>query len=702
LTVRSQASHADEAEADRDRCEAVPAVDSPAGDLPPLNQARPADPPGPAEGLTLEGRRHTLIEGLPLCIVFALAAFMVVRNGGFAPTVWYPIALLVLGLWAALLCGAGHMLRAVHSRATLAATGLLALFTVWSFASIHWAAVGSDAWQGSNRTVLYLLVFGLLASWRVSSRAIWPLILGVGVVITAEGVMTVEQALRAPVIGSFLVDSRLSSPLGYPNATAALFMLLAWTMFGLATRAWLPAPIRGLALGLVILDLVLSLLGESRGSVFTLPLVVVMYLVLVPGRLRSLGALAIVAIGIAPVMEPVLQFYRADPGQLSETIRHVIDLGLVSAALVGLAGWLFASFDDRVALPARVTRWMGRGLIALALLVALAFVLLANPWHRVESGWHSFEYAGEPSGTAHFSGLGSNRYDFWRVGLIEFTRHPLQGIGTDNFLVPYLQLRRSAEQPVYPHSLLVDLLSQTGLVGTGLFVAFLALATLIVVRSKPGRDGEMARLLVVAASVLLFHGLVDWLWEMPVLGVLGMAWLGTACGLSLRPSLRSRERPHALRVVLAAAAIIAGLGLAASLAVSWVEQRDIQSAEAVWSRNPDKAFSLLRQAGDLNPLDDSPDVLAGAIASRLHRYQAMRTYFAGALARTPVDWYANLELGIAASLSGRPALARAPLREAERLDPHDPVVQQVVKTFGEGRRIDPAAVDRAFSTEGPT
>ena len=63
------------------------------------------------------------------------------------------------------------------------------------------------------------------------------------------------------------------------------------------------------------------------------------------------------------------------------------------------------------------------------------------------------------------SGLGSNRYDFYRVSLDEFTAHPVGGIGADNFQQQYLRHGRSSETPRYPHSVELRTLAQTGIVG---------------------------------------------------------------------------------------------------------------------------------------------------------------------------------------------------------------------------------------------
>ena len=109
--------------------------------------------------------------------MFALVAFMVERDGAFAATVWYPIGLAVLAVAVTLAVSARGQFGGLP-RVTLAALACLAAFTLWGFATILWASVRGDAWDGSNETLLYLLVFAVLAGWRATSRALWPAILG--------------------------------------------------------------------------------------------------------------------------------------------------------------------------------------------------------------------------------------------------------------------------------------------------------------------------------------------------------------------------------------------------------------------------------------------------------------------------------------------------------------------------------------------
>ncbi len=640
-----------------------------------------------------------VVHGLPFAVVAALAAFMVERDGGFAVTVWYPVGLAVLATGVTLLSSAWRCfggLPPLVRWAVAAFAGLVA----WLFLTISWAAVRGDAWDGANRALLYLLVFALLAAWRTSVRALWPLLMALAFVVAVEGMITVEQVARAGDPTRFLIGSRLSEPLGYPNATAALFMIMFWLMVGLGSRTWLAAPVRGVCFGLASINLTLNLLTQSRGSVYTFPLVAAVYLLLVPGRLRSLAAVAVLAVGFAATASPILHVYD-DPVKLGQAYQRALEVGGAWAVILIGAGWMFALGDQRLHLSNAVLRRIRVGVAAAAAIGALALLVTVQPWSHVRPAWQSFKTTTEPSGAlSRFGGLGSNRYDLWRVGLIEFRRHPIQGIGADNFLVPYLQQRRSGEEPAYPHSLIVDLLSQSGLVGTLLFAAFLAAAVAAARRVPAGPRRDLARILVVGASVWLLHAQVDWLWEVPVLGVIGMGLLGAALGLVPRRASAS-PRPVAVRrrraIALAAGVAVGTVVVGGSFLAPWLAQRDVQAAGATWRTDPGAAFARLDRAHDLNPLSDQADLVAGVIASRLHRYAQARDRFERALRRSPDDWYAALELGIAASLAGPPDLAESSLRRAVVLDPREPIIRRVLRDFLAGRRIDPDAVDRAFA-----
>src|SRR5689334_25322383 len=106
------------------------------------------------------------------------------RDGGYAVTTWAPGALLLVALLA--VCAWPLPLRVAElPRPVVVALGALAAFTAWSYLSIAWADDQGVAWEGANRTLLYLVVFALFAAWRQRPETAalvlgaWTLALGV-------------------------------------------------------------------------------------------------------------------------------------------------------------------------------------------------------------------------------------------------------------------------------------------------------------------------------------------------------------------------------------------------------------------------------------------------------------------------------------------------------------------------------------------
>src|SRR6202041_1665519 len=102
----------------------------------------------------------------------------------------------------------------------------LAAYTALSFLSILWAGVPGDAWEGANRTLLYLLVFALFACWPQHSRSaallliVWTIaVIVVGIVVALH----LDGASRAS-LQEMLPEARLVYPSSYANANAAQWM----------------------------------------------------------------------------------------------------------------------------------------------------------------------------------------------------------------------------------------------------------------------------------------------------------------------------------------------------------------------------------------------------------------------------------------------------------------------------------------------
>ncbi|MGH2867143.1 MAG: hypothetical protein ACRDNK_06180, partial [Solirubrobacteraceae bacterium] len=91
----------------------------------------------------------------------ALMLVWAAHDGGYDSDTWYWGALATLGLLAAVLAGLERGRRRLP-RAGRIALVLFALYVAWSYLSISWAQSPGDALQGSNRALLYMMLFTLL------------------------------------------------------------------------------------------------------------------------------------------------------------------------------------------------------------------------------------------------------------------------------------------------------------------------------------------------------------------------------------------------------------------------------------------------------------------------------------------------------------------------------------------------------------
>ncbi|HEX9481934.1 MAG TPA: O-antigen ligase family protein, partial [Solirubrobacteraceae bacterium] len=360
-----------------------------------------------------------------------------------------------------------------------------------------------------------------------------------------------------------------------------------------------------------------------------------------------------------------------------------------------------------------------------ALLVALVVGLLAagDPVRRVEHAWHSFKggYAEGHSTARLASGLGSNRYDFYRVAVDQFEAHPAAGIGADNFQQQYLRSGRSKETPRYPHSVELRILTETGVIGALLAIAGLGAALWAAMRVVRRPDPLAAAVGAAALAGFAYwavHGSVDWFWEFAGLGAPAFALLGLVCALDTRgsrpegeakpgalaeeaPSSGLRRPPWLPRLHLAprlAWLAVAPLAIAAALALAgpWLSQLQVQTAARDWPQDRTGAYSRLDQAAGLDPLGDQPYLIAGSIALRLGELRRADGQFAKALRRVPDDAYATLERGAIASTQGRPAEARRLLARAAALNPRDQLTQEALRLVTQGRAVSVEVLNRVI------
>jgi O-antigen ligase len=644
-------------------------------------------------------------------------------QAGYPLTHWGPGAVFVLALLAIAFGVVGLRAGEVQTPVRVAIACLTA-YTVLSFVSILWARVPGDAWEGANRTLLYLAVFALFVGWRQRAASaalllgVWTLaIIGLSVYVALH-----LNAASAAEVQLLLPRGRLVYPSGYANANAAQWLIAFWPAVLLARSERLPWGLRGLLAGGAVLLAEVALLSQSRGSLYATAVMLVLVFALLPRRLRTFAVLvpvALATLAAAPSVLHVGDDRRPNGEVISSTLHHAIGASFAAALLAGLLVAAGAAIESRARLtPSSVAKIRrATGALAVATVVAIVaggLVAAGNPIARIEHGWKTFKGgygADSATGSRLVSGLGSNRYDFYRVALDEFAAHPLVGIGVDNYQLQYLAHGRSDETPRYPHSVELRTLTETGVIGALLALAGLGAALLAGMRAcrgSPGRDVDPLACDVAAAALAgfaywLVHGSFDWFWEFAGLGAPAFAMLGIACALAPSraaagaPAVTSVRRAFAVRrAIVVVAGVLLGLAATASLTAPWLSQREVQSAARIWPTAPAVAYARLDEAARLNPLGDEAYVVAGSIALRYGDLARADHEFSLALERTPGDAYATLELGAIASTSGRRVQALRLLEAAVRLNPRDPLSRQALLLARAGKRLSVEELNRSI------
>src|ERR1700693_1659411 len=245
---------------------------------------------------------------VPAAAAVVLFVVWATDQAGYPVTHWAPGGLIVLALLG-LTLAIVPLRRSQVPTTVKIALGSLAAYTAFSYLSILWAGVPGDAWEGANRTLLYLLVFTLFACWPQRGRSAalllggWTLaMIGLGTFVLLHLDAASSAALQAMVSGG-----RLLYPSGYANANAAQWLMAFWPALLLARSRRLPWGGRGVLGGAAVLLAEVALLSQSRGSLYATPVMLVLVFALLPERTRTFALLVPVAAGIGIAAPAVLR-----------------------------------------------------------------------------------------------------------------------------------------------------------------------------------------------------------------------------------------------------------------------------------------------------------------------------------------------------------------------------------------------------------
>jgi tetratricopeptide (TPR) repeat protein len=592
--------------------------------------------------------------------------------------------------------------------------GLLLVFTAVTAVSIAWSVQPDHSWQDSGRMLAYSAVFGAgFALVRVAPER-WPAILGG---LTLAAVIVCGYALLTKVFPAGLDPSntfaRLNEPYGYWNAVGLSAAIGAICCLWLGARRTGHALLRALAYPAMSMVLLTLMLAYSRGAMVALAVGLVMWFLVVPLRLRSAALLIVAAAGAGVVgaWDFSKHALSAEGVALSERTAAGRQLGalmlamLVALTVVGIA----IGFSTGRRAPSLLTRRRAGAVLLAA--VVLALVAFAGALAVSQRGFtgsisHAFDALTNPNAIppgntpGRLTAVASERARYWNEALQVFDANPLFGAGAEGYATAHLRYEAQTLEVRHAHSFILQTLADLGLLGLlvalALLFTWMAAAgrathpfnrrwtswrTWLEIRTGDGRPGwrriherklrrytpERIGLLSMLCVVVVFgaHSLIDWTWYVPgnaCVALLCAGWLAgrgplpmssskvggdrTAAAIAGRPRASSTAatpsagvRPSAARLLIAAAVIVA------VLLAAWSE----------WQ--PQRAEDARQEAETQLEAHDRPAALAAANS---------------AVSRDPLSIEALFTLASVQQVSGQPALARATLARAVRLQPSNP------------------------------
>ncbi len=462
----------------------------------------------------------------------------------------------------------------------------------WSGVSIFWSAQADRSWDYLNRGLVYLafgavgLALGALLPRRAAAAGFAGL-LGVVAAWALAG-----KAI--PALGPDARVARLRSPVAIWNELALLGNL------ALPLGLWL-ATLRGRAQrvgGTILLYawMVAIALTVSRGGVLVAVLVVAGWLLLTDRRLESVSALVVAGAPAAAVaaFAFALDGVTTDgaAGSLRRSDGAWFGLALVAGAgVVALASLL----AERVRVPGVRRRLVGRVVaVSLAVAVLAGGVVAAT---RASGWWDEFknparvELSNDPA--KHLTSASSNnRWRWWTEAWRGWKADALEGNGAGTFELVHRRYRQDDQNVTEPHSLPLQFLAETGIVGGVLFVGLFAA---VAVGTFRRREPETVALWL-GLPAYFAHGLLEVSWD----------FLATTAPVFLVGGLlvaRGRGESRA-RLLPALAATLAAAAVVYSLASPWLAERALDRASV--AARPADAVREAKRAHALNPLSIEP------------------------------------------------------------------------------------------------
>lgn len=589
-------------------------------------------------------------------------------GGGFHLASWGVAALAL----AALLAGAVAVTQPRSEwRLAHAAVGAWLLLAAWQGLSALWSDEAWGAVLAMDRTLLYALTLalgGLMATGRRRLRLLIDSSLAATALVAAIGV----GARLLPDLVPGDDGARLATPVTYWNGMGALMafgLVLAVAVAGDPARGRRG---RAAAAALVPVLLLALLLTASRGAVAALGVGVLLLLLLGHGRLQT----AIAAAGLAAASIPILVLVARDASLSAAAGTLPPHSGAGARAALLLAGTMLACAmiggrTDRLA--AWAWSWTGR---RRAVTLGVLIVVVASvPSFSIDdvggqTGSPSLA-APEPQPTAAdrlTGGGGLGRSALWRVAVNQFEASPLVGTGAGDFRFAWLRERTDGSPAENAHSLYLETLGESGLIGLVLLLVVPVCAVVAVgapiIRRRAGPAVRDQAVAFAGAATIGAHMAVDWDWQLPGVALPAVALLGGALG-----GVPGRPRARVSRVP-AAAAVVACAACAVVVAGPFWSERFVDRAVGHAATGAYGAALASYERADA-PFGANPAAAVGRAAALAHlgRTAESEAAFGEAVDRSPRDWSIHTTWALERARLGDIRGARGLLRRARELNP---------------------------------
>ena len=625
----------------------------------------------------------------------AVVLYLSVDGGGYDLVVRSQVAIVV---WWIVLIGAAWGLLPVTrwTRTAWVALALLGGFLAWTALAVTWSLSSERSLDEVSRVACYLGILLLgISIHRERARAVQHTVHAVASAVVLVACLALASRLRPELFGAahqtatYLpgTEGRLGWPLNYWNALAALLAVGLPLLLSIATSARTLAAQAASAAAIPPVALC-GYLTFSRGGSVAAVVGLLAFFVFSPERVGKLATALLTAAGSGVLILAADHRGALEQGLTSAAARHQGDT-LLMAIIVVCAGVALA--QTGVALSVRhgtPPRWLAvaprqaRALLLGALALGIVVALLAGAPSRLSHAWQDFKHPNaaalrEDSIARFGTASGNGRYDYWKVAVDATGGHVLAGSGAGTY-----QLLWSPRAPYFSyvqnaHSLYLETLAETGVVGLALLVSFLLVvlgaAIKLCRRSRyearvraAGLMGALIAFLVAASS--------DWIWQVPALPtaflVLAAAVLAPA---SPRPGAPGRGRSWPIRLSAVGVSVAALVAIAVPLAtVSTVRA----SQAAVVSGDPAQALTEAHAAVRLEPGSASAEVQLALVLELQRNIPGALAAAHNATNDEPSNWTTWLVVSRLEAEAGHPAASLAAYQRSRSLNPRSPVFSQ--------------------------